>query len=505
MTINYDDLVIDIPATPENVREARKRLWYSGDLSWKLDDTQMKIYDFFNSKSEKVIVVNSSRRLGKSFLLTVMAMEQCYKHPKSIVKMVQPEQKMIRMNIRPIIDKILMDCPKELRPNFNKHDNIYIFPNGSELQLAGTDNGNHNKLRGGDSHLNIIDEAGFCSDLRYVINNVLIPTTTLTGGKILLSSTTPPIPEHEFNVYREKAASEGTLIVKTIYDAVEDSKHSPKPRITKEMVADIVKNIPGGENSDEFRTEYLCELIRNSDRAVIPEFNDVMEDVVIEWIRPPFFDNYTSMDIGFRDLTVVLFGYYDFDNAVVVIEDELVINGPKMTTDYLAAEIKRKEESLWTNKMTGEFQEPFKRISDNNPIVLNDLLMLHNLLFLPTQKDNKDAQVNNARIMISNRQVIISPKCRTLVTHLRNATWDKTRKDFMRSADNGHYDAVDSLIYLLRNLDKSRNPYPKGYINSKLGRHADLFQNPHYKPANTSAWDKFADNLKIKSSLYKKK
>lgn len=503
MTTN-ESLFEEIPYTPENVREARKRLWYMGELSWKLDETQLEIYNFFHNAKDKVIVINCSRRLGKSYLLTIIALELLFKIPKSVVKMAQPEQKMVRMNIRPIINKILRDCPQELRPVFKTQDNVYVFPNGSELQLAGTDNGNQDKLRGGDSHLNIVDEAGFCSDLPYLINSVLNPTTLLTQGKMLLSSTTPPEPEHEFNMYKEDARIKGNLIVKTVFDAVKNSEMSKRPRITREMVADIIKNIPGGEKSDSFRTEYMCETIRNSERAVIPEFGDVESDVVVEWMRPAFFDVYTSMDIGFKDLTVVLFAYYDFDNGVVVIEDEIVINGPKMTTDYLAQLIKKKEHELWTSKITGEFQDPYRRISDNNPIVLNDLLILHNLLFLPTQKDNKDAQVNNARIMVGANQVIINPRCKTLISHLRNATWDKTRKDFMRSADNGHFDAVDALVYLLRNLDKTRNPYPKGYQHQKLGRRGDLFYNPHHKPLKPNSWDKLSDQFKVTSSIKKK-
>jgi hypothetical protein len=36
-------------------------------------------------------------------------------------------------------------------------------------------------------------------------------------------------------------------------------------------------------------------------------------------------------------------------------------------------------------------------------------------------------------------------------------------KEFARSPDAGHYDAIDSLIYLVRNVQKTKNPYPPGY------------------------------------------
>ena len=90
----------------------------------------------------KTFVINAGRRIGKSWLLTIIGIERCLKKPKSIIKFLQPEQKMIRTNLRPIMDEIFADCPPELKPEFKTQDNIYRFPNGSEIQLAGTDGGN---------------------------------------------------------------------------------------------------------------------------------------------------------------------------------------------------------------------------------------------------------------------------------------------------------------------------------------------------------------------------
>lgn len=508
MTNNNDDVIYleDLEITPAVILEARHRLWHMGELSWKLDETQLTIYNFVHNSKNKVLVINCSRRLGKSFLLAIMAIEKCLKNPKSVVKMLQPEQKMVRMNIRPIMDKIFRDCPDDIRPEFKTQDNIYVFKNGSELQLAGTDNGNHEKLRGGDSDLNLVDEAGFCSDLKYIVNSILTPTTLLTKGKIILCSTTPPNPQHEFIKYMEMATENGTMMKKTIYDAVEENKYLQNPRITMEIVEDIIKTYPGGAQSDEFRTEFMCEVIFDSELSIFPEFKAVEEDAVSNWIRPAFYDRYVSMDIGFKDLTFVLFAYYDFDNAVTVIEDEIVISGPKMTTEYLAKLIKDKEKELWYNSMTGEQYDPYRRVCDNNLIVINDLTRLHNLHFVPTLKDNKRAQVNNARIKIGNRQVIINPKCKNLIMHIKNGTWKPNSDEFARSGDMGHYDGCDALVYLLRNVDQFRNPYPKGYQHSKLGRHADLFYNPHYvDPKKGSGWNKLAEQSQVKSTINRRK
>lgn len=158
--------------TDFEIIEARSRLWEMGCLTWKLSPTQREIYDFFHDRTDKTIVVNASRRLGKTYGLILMMMEQCIKVPGSIVKFLQPEVKMIRINIRPLFDEILIDCPKHLAPEYSTQDAIYKFPNGSQIQLAGTDNKNYEKLRGGKSHMAVIDEAGFCSDLEHIISHI---------------------------------------------------------------------------------------------------------------------------------------------------------------------------------------------------------------------------------------------------------------------------------------------------------------------------------------------
>lgn len=462
--------------TDSQIREARDRLWEMGILHWKLDPTQKKLYDFYHGNTNKTVVVNASRRLGKSFFLIILALEQCIQKPKSIVKLIQPETGMIRKNLNPDFETMLEDCPLDLRPTFNKQDNMWIFPNGSKIHLAGTDNGNYDKLRGSNTHLALVDEAGFCTDLKHIINSILIPLTTLTKGRIVLSSTTPPDPDHEFNEYMDFAEIENNLIRKTIFDAIEDHKNEAMPRITNEIVGDILQGYPGGVNNPAFQTEYLCKRVYNSTDAVLPEFTEeIQKDTIISRPKPLFCDQYVAMDIGFIDLTVVLFAYWDYDHQVLVIEDEIVVDGPTSTTTILANRIKEKEKQLWTNPITREFQEPHIRVSDNNLIVINDLQMDHNLFFMPTEKHDKLTYISQLRTMIENRQIMINPRCKTLISHMKSATWDKSKKDFKRSPDNGHYDAVAALLYLSRNIDRTRNPYPAGYRYSQMGHRSDVF------------------------------
>lgn len=491
----------------KEIKKAREELWRMGSLEWKLKSHQKEMYEFYHTKTDKIIVINCSRQIGKSVFLGVLATEQCINNPNSIVKLLQPKQNMIRRNFKPIMNMILEDCPKDMFPEFKTQDNTYVFPNGSEIQLAGTDNGNADNIRGGKAHLCLIDEAGFCNELNDLISSILIPTTLQTNGRIILCSTTSTDPNHEFIQQLKEARVKKTLLVRTIYDVLRmgiESKEE-EPQIDNRKIDTIIKGTPGGEESDAFRTEYLCEIITDSDRSVVPEFTKNEKDIVVEWNRPPFCDKYVSMDIGIRDLTVVLFGYYDFQNAVLVIEDELVMNGNEMTTDKLAEGIRQKEHTTWLNKLTGEQEKPHMRVCDNSLTVINDLSMLHGLYFRATDKQNKAEALNQLKMMFNSHQIVIHPRCEVLITHLRLATWDKTKKDYTRSKDNGHFDALDALVYMARNINFSHNPYPKGYQYRHLGNRNNIHINEILADEiENDAFKKLGRQFEARTSLRKK-
>lgn len=436
-------------------KEAVSRLWELGILHWKLDDNQLGIYKQIDLSKSKTHVLSASRRMGKSFMLTLMSVEKCMQKSNTVVKYVAPEGKMIKRDIRLIMREILKDCPREIKPKFNSQDNIYFFVNGSELQLAGSDNGNADGLRGGSSSLCVVDEAGFASDLDYLIKSILLPTTLTTKGKIVLASTPPREPGHEFTAIAQAAREKGTLIERTVYD---------NPRISAEDLESIIAEYPGGRDDIQFKREYECVFLVSEQDAVIPEFTrELEEELVCEVPRPAFYDSYLGMDIGFRDLTVGILAYWDFREARLVIEDTFSLKGTAMTTDRLATIIREKEDQTWIDPVTLTTNPTYLRVSDNNLILINDLYKLHGISVIPTKKDNFEAALNNVRLWLQQKKIIIHPRNKELLAHLRNATWNKSRNDFTRSSTFGHFDFVAALIYLVRNINTKRNPYPPGY------------------------------------------
>lgn len=442
-------------------KQAVKILWNKGVLKWKLDDLQKQIYDQFYDDEDDITTMLIARQTGKSFLLAVLAVEVCLRKSDSVVKYVTPKLKMVKNILNKNMKVILKDCPPELMPEWKEGEKVWRFPNGSEIQAAGSDNQNYDNIRGGTCDLWIVDEAGFCDDLDEVIYSVLIPTTTMTDGTGILSSTPDPKnPEHDFiKNFVEPAELESRLFKYTIHDNV---------RLSEEEKQKIIKRYPGGVNNPRFRAEYMCEIVRDSENTVIPEFDASAEkEIVLEdYERPKFFDVYLSMDIGGKDFTVILFAFYDFLKNRVVIEDEYVLR-KKQNSEEIATNVRKKLEALYDEK------PPYLMFADNNNIILlNDLQLKHNLNFIPTKKDNKEAAINNVRLKILNRELVIHPRCKTLIYHLKHANWARRSetairqsnyKAFARSADGGHFDALDALIYLIRNVVYGKNPYPSHY------------------------------------------
>ena len=398
---------------------------------------------YSNNKSRKYII-HCARRLGKTFLLVVISCCVAYAKDNAQIRYASVSQKSVRKMVHPIFKEIFKTIKKPLRPKWNSQEGAYILPNGSMIHIAGCNNGHADDLRGTAADLCVVDEAAFIDELSYLVDSVLMPQLlTVKGSMLLMASSSPVSPAHEFVDYINEAKLEG------YYSNFDIHKGGYEPELIEEFCKEA-----GGVDSTAWLREYLNHIIVDSDYSIIPEAAYFKNGIHQSEYRR-YYHNYVSMDIGTKDLTVCLFGYYDFKRAKLVIEDEYYINGPKMTTPLLASEIKEKEAMLWGKK------EAYKRISDNNNLLLlQDLGYLHDCHFIPTSKDSLEAMVNEMRIWFMNDRIEVSDKCTLLLQSILFGFWNEQRKDFGRSATLGHFDALAALMYLIRNVDQQTNPIP---------------------------------------------
>lgn len=383
-----------------------------------------------------------SRRLGKSWLLSSVAIRECLSKPNQRVLYLSKTTTQLREIVDQTIPPILDTCPESLKPDFKKMENKWVFKNGSEIRVVGLDRSGADSIRGVKAHLVIFDEVCFMEDIKNILNNAVMPMVIATGGRILFGSTPPSTPGHQSIDLIARCEEQDALIKIPIYDC---------PLYTPQQIQQFELEA-GGKESTTFRREYLCEIITEADRAIFPAFN---ETKVKELVREPDpceyqTDKYVSLDLGFRDLTVVLFGYWDYPRAQLTIQDELVFR--QATTDKIAEAIKSKERELWRG------EQPLMRVCDTDPRFVADIKRLNDLNIVATKKDNKEAQVNITNMLIQNNQLVIHPRCKTLISHMRYGLWNLQRTQFDRTEALGHCDAADALIYMVRNVRRYSSP-----------------------------------------------
>jgi hypothetical protein len=424
--------------------------WENGDLFWKLQDHQIDIYQFLRSRTGLTCVALLSRRYGKTHVCYIADVEDCIRTPGSRIAYFYPTLKQGKQIIFPIADTVFEDAPKEQTGTWSEQESCYEFQNGSKIYILGCDTMRDiDRLRGAKYSSIRIDESGVHHYLKYLYKSVLLPTLLTMQVKPLITFMgTPSLSiDHEFRTIYESNNLKGDAIRKTILD------NTAIPEDTRDQFIEE----SGGYNSTETKREYFCEWVTDSEYAVIPEWRDhfIEEKDHTEFYK--FYPIVCSMDIGGRDKTAIVWGYYDSKRGQLIVEHEAILTGQETTPAKIADAIKEVESLYYEGKT-------IRRWADNNAVILlQDLAINHNINFNPTSKDLKLAMVADCRTMVGAGRVVLHPRVIELAGCLRSAIWDSTKTTFQRSSIFGHFDALDALIYLVRNLDDNSNPIPSLY------------------------------------------
>jgi hypothetical protein len=460
--------------TRENLTRER---WERGRLSYKFHDGQRKIEAAFAAKKTQLFVGELSRQFGKTFWLVTKALEKAFQKKNAKAKIGTAFQTDLLEFILPTFDVVMEDCPDDLRPVWKSQQAKFIVPSTkSEIKLIGLDR-KPNGMRGNLLDFIGLDEAGFMSRLDYLYKSVIIPATTHRPDcDIVVLSTPPDTPAHEFLDYVQKAEMEGGYLKLTIRD---------NPMVDEATIKRLILE-SGGEHSTTWRREYLVEHVTDANLAIISDWKDEYVQAIPRDEYYGFYHKYVQMDLGVSDHTAAVFSYYDFLKGQFIIEDEFVISGPQMNTNILQAHLKHRELKNWGEnyKVTVQDNEKisdceidavneawkqntpkvFVRLSDNNnPLLLQDLSLLHGIHFIPTDKGRLSEMVNAVKIMVRAGEIIVHPDCLQTKGCLKYGVWDKNRQKFAHSKVYGHFDALAAVIYGIRNLNKFDNPIPQDY------------------------------------------
>jgi hypothetical protein len=413
----------------------------AGCLDFLLRPQQQDIKQWLLEHNKPISVIHAARGYGKTWMSLILALEAGLKTPKARIVYACPTREEARQIAVPTMLLIQEQLGEalEIKRGYAAHE--FKLKNGSIIVLEGADDDRGNHLRGPFAHLVICDEAAFWRHCDYVVHSVLFPQVHRVGGRIIIISTSPESVGHEFVGICETAKKNGSYLRRTI----DDNKH-----LSEKEKTDLINEL-GGNSSTAARRELWCEFVIESSRAVIPEF-DESRHVIKEFDRIPIWrDRYVFIDLGFKDFTHSLFGFWNFQEASLYIEDEIAETYGR--TEKTVEAIKEKEKELW-----GE-HKPHMRIADNDLQIIADMGQL-GLPVSPTMKSDKEAHINSLRTMFAQDKVKIHKRCQVLIHQLKVGIWNKQRTDYERLPGAGHLDGVDALVYGNRMLDRSRNPMP---------------------------------------------
>lgn len=417
-------------------------LWQRGDLSWKLHAGQQVIENAYRNVNGKLFISNCARRFGKSYWGVCKVLESALKSKSKSIVATAFQSDLVEF-ILPAFDEILSDCPSQLRPVFNKARNLFVFKNGSQIKLVGLDK-KPNGLRGNKLNGTILlDEAGFISNLGKIYSSVIIPATMYSNAKVIMISTPPVSPDHDFKKFCEKAILENAYVKLTIHD---------NPMVTPEMIEEYRKECL---TVSDFNREYLCAFEVDEALHIIPEF-DESKHTFEGSKRDEFFKyyrHYVCFDIGVVDPSAFIYSYYDYSKQKLIIEYESELQGKDVTTENINSNL----------ELFDDYKKPFKTIADNNNyILIQDLNSRYKKIVIPVKKDELHAMISELRWQFKTDKILISKECKKLISQLQNGIWNKNKTEFARQSGH-HNDFIAALVYLIRGLNEYESPIPTTY------------------------------------------
>jgi hypothetical protein len=442
-----------------------EKLYACGIIApWYLRDSQQRLYLML--RNEKKVVAKCHRRFGKGTTILTYILERCLEG-KILVRYGAETQKQAFDILAILFDHIYHYAPR-LKPELK--NGIYQFATGSQIFVFGCgDSAQLDRARGVEADIIFCDEYAFWKyKPSYVLKSVLSPQLDTTDGQLIVASTPPIDLTHPYVEQVAEAEATKKLFTWTILESLALNE------ITKERHDKIIERC-GGIDTDDYRREYLCEMIPNRNVLVIPEAQN-QNYLVPFHSRPSHFDWQAMFDLGFVDYFAGLWYYLDFQSARMIIESEIWIH--YQSTREITNQCRQIETMLGIEKVSRKGD-----CSDQQQLF--DMAKDHGYPVSPITKRSKqttmgfrDSVINQLRIgVMSNKILIVEPNCPNLIKQLKYGLWNERRTDFERTETMGHLDLLMCLAYAYDNIDWQKNPFPNPWANASR---IENFINPHH-------------------------
>lgn len=485
---------------------ARRAMWRAGDLSFFCSDVQETARALVYEHPSRRVVWETNRRFGKSRTCVTISGEHCLAFPGVRIPYAAPTAVQVRNFVHPPMLELTTTAPDDLAPEIVKGE--WVFPplrwlneHGDEVRtklhggveldryrgpraeeqlrmsrvapVGCEDRRKADALRGTGTVFAVIDEMRDIFVLLYVLGSVVGPMLWEARSRwhddvsptMLCASTPPSEPDHPMIEVADAAIAKEAYFHATVYDC---------DHLDERAIAEAIEEA-GGESTLQWQVEGLARRMRDPSRVVFVEF--ARETHVCEPARPTHIRPCVVGDGGHEDMAGFLFGYFDFEAAIVVVERELVFH--RTRSDVMDAAIAEMERELWPviDVVRRRVDAPPQVRADMNreewgdpraEVAPGEERPHWTAVTKPRSKalGSMRSGVNRVRVMLSGDEpsIAIHPSCTTTIAHVDGARWDTSRNDFVRVRDEKgepihHYDLAAALVYFVRDVDRE-NPYP---------------------------------------------
>ena len=446
-------------ALPDHVplQKLRETLWWRGDLEFLLWPQQIPIWNQLKNLPISIdeFVVLCARQLGKSTIGIIYALSEAIKNKDCCILIMGPDTKQICDIVGPKMRFLTRTAPKGLIKPMRSLNRWHIYHNGNqksqdytEIVLGGM-NENSSSQRGKTVHKILVEEIvdvpedNFITSMRSDLGPAL---THSKDGKIIFLTTLPKYPAHPFIAETIPKAKINNALA--LYDIYANTKLSP------EQFQKCV-DLAGGMESDDFRREYLCQIVRDTKLVCLPDFD---KSSVLAFDLPLYCKIFVTIDWGgVRDKTCALMHTYDYYNDTDLFWDERVF-GPNNSTRVIVDACK---------EMEGKREIEARFIDAPHQLVAVDLIKEFNYQARLPQKSDWQASLNTLNGRFKAGKVKIHSRCKFLAVSCESGILNKTRTDFDRNDALGHMDALAAMMYAVR-MRNTDNPYPKVFNDPYL-------------------------------------
>ena len=186
VTVNNVEELDALVEDPRIEQSLIRELWFAGELSYQLrPHGQMDLYrsvktEHARNPTPDPFVAEAHRRFGKTFFWELFGFEGCLKVPWFQAYFGAPTAENAKKYVIPNMNRILRDCPPELRPH--KSGLTWTFKNPALRDRGAVPeqvfhvmglNEDPDGPRGGAANLWILDECREILRIKYIVENVI--------------------------------------------------------------------------------------------------------------------------------------------------------------------------------------------------------------------------------------------------------------------------------------------------------------------------------------------